>query len=700
MATLNKISLYISLISIFFLLCFHQPSIANQSQMNEQPVRDQDYLNSLNERIDRLITRGEMDSVQIFIDEALQLARLLNDRDGEAHAFVNLGNYYLDRLMPDSALVSIEEPYSRLSDTSKGLELGNAVANAYLRKGDPARSLLIQQELLERARISNNQRMIAGISHNMGINYASLGDYTSAIDSYLGSLQMAEEMADTSIMIVTLDNLGGLNSTTGNLELAERYISDALELAIAIGNVRNQLTSHLNLAIVNNQTENYSAAEQNLLRVIEIANQMGIQFSVIQAYNNLGDTYRGMGDYERSLGMYEESLRMSRENNITPGVYFNLLGLARLYDEMGDLNRSIEFYEDAREYASFFPTTEQLIPVLNSLAELYAQIGDTTLAFSALSRYSAIQDSLSQTERDQAVSRQEVLLGLRVERETREIAEEALLQERRSNFIITTLLFVLLVILAGLIFLFVKKHKANKLLRVRTEELAKANQDKDKLLSLLSHDLRTPLSGLQGVIELIRYSHIDKNELKTSLDHIDATLQKEINTLTNYLQWAKNQKFGIKVQLESVNLFDLVKDVIDESIKIAQKKGVTIQNRLPEDLTVLADSQMTTIILRNLLSNAIKYTRGDDQILLDATIDQENNSVTLKVKDHGMGINPKIKDHIFETFHSSEEGTDGETGTGLGLSICKEFAEKQNIGIHFESEQGKGTTFYITFKIS
>lgn len=679
-------------------MLFFQPSIhAFQSQSVEQlHERDLDYLHSLNERIERLIVRGELDSVQIFVDEALQLSRLLNNRDAEAKAYVQLGNYYLDRLLPDSVIINLEEPYSRLSDTSAGIELGNALATAYARNNDQATSLLLQQELLDRALEENNQRLVAGLSQNMAVNYVALGDHSTAIDHYLNTLEMAEEMADTSIMIVVLDNLGNLNRDAGNLDLAEKYISEALDLAMNAGNVRNQLTSHLNLALVYNRTGQYEEAESNLLRVIEIANQLGNQFSVIQAYFNLGDTYAGKGDYDRAMEMYEESLEMSRQDSVMPGIYYNQKGIAELYREQGLIDESIEQFESVVEYANMFPTTEQLIPVLKNLSELHAQNGDTDQAYSYLSRYSTLQDSLSQTERDQAVARQEVLLGLRVERETREIAEEALIQEQKSKYIITLLLFALLIILIGLIILFVNKLRANKLLKRKTEELAKVNEDKDKLLSLLSHDLRAPITSLQGIVELIRSNLIEGKELNEALDHIDANLQKEYNTLTNYLQWAKNQKYGIEAKIESVSLAEIANSILDDSNKIAQNKGVSIVNRIPENLNIQADRQMTSVILRNLVSNAIKYTHKNDEVVLNAFVNDDE--VTISVKDNGMGIDPDLKNHIFESFNSSQIGTGNEIGTGLGLSICKEFAEKQNAGIHFETETGRGTTFYVTFK--
>lgn len=658
--------------------------------------KDQQYLDSLNKRIDTLITTGKMDSVQIFIDEALLLADLLNDREGEATAYVHLGNYFLDRLMPDSVIVNLEEPYKRLYDTSAGLRMGNAIATAHARNNDPAFSLLIQEDLLERALREENRRMYAGITQNMGNNYSSLGDLESAIDHFLISLEMGEELADTSIMIVVLDNLGNLNRDAGNLELAENYISKALELAQIKGNVRNQLTSHLNLGIVYNRTGDYEQAEYHFKRVIEIGNQLGNVFSKVQALYNMGEMYANMGNYTQALETYEESLNMSRDLNIQMGMFYNQGGIASVYDELNDLERSIQYYENAVELAETFPSNEQLITVLKNLSDVYAKSGDITSAYSLLQRYSTLQDSLRQTEREEALAKQEVLLGLRTERETREITESALRKEQQGKFIITLLLIALSVILVGLIILIVNKLKANKLLEKRKEELSKANEDKDRLLSLLSHDLRTPISSLMGIVHLIRSNLINREELNRALDQIDANLQKEINTLTNYLQWAKNQKDGIKAKIEPINVTEISQKVVNESRKIAKNKGVLIENNLPESLIIDGDRLMISVILRNLVSNAVKYTKKGEKVSLDVI--EKDTEISLSVKDNGLGIPTDKQNQIFEAFHMSYEGTNGEIGTGLGLSICKEFADKQNADIHFESEPGKGTTFYLTFR--
>ena len=189
---------------------------------SETVDKDIDYLKALNERTGDLITAGEMDSVRILVDEALLLSRLFNDIEEEAKAYVNMGYYYFDRNLPDSVFYYISEPYERLKSTSNGLFLGNIIANAHSRTNNPTAALILQEELLARATEEENTYFIAGITQNMGLNYKNMGDLNSGIEHYLISLEMAEEMADSSLLAVILDNLGNMNTDLGNLDLAER----------------------------------------------------------------------------------------------------------------------------------------------------------------------------------------------------------------------------------------------------------------------------------------------------------------------------------------------------------------------------------------------------------------------------------------------------------------------------------------------
>ena len=664
---------------------------------SEIVTKDLDYLQSLNERTDELITSGEMDSVRVMIDEALLLADMFEDQEQEAKAYVNLGSYFLNRNLPDSVFQNITEPYERLKNTSHGLRLGNIIANAHARSNNPTASLILQEELLARATAEENTYFIAGITKNMGNNYRTIGDMNTAIEHYLISLEMAEELADSTLLGVILDNLGRMNTDLDNLDIAETYISQALEIAISLGNLRNQLTSHLNLGIVQNRLEKYEESEVNFLRVIEISEQLGNIQGRVQGLYNLGDLYKNMGDYDKALMMFEESLNLGDEYNILIARYYNQRGKADVFSAQNDFERAITIYEEVFQIAEELSASDLIIHSNQNLYETYVKSGDTLNAYPYLQRYSEMQDSLHALEQDQAIARQEVLLGLRTERETRELTENALVQEQEARMIITVLLILLLVILAGLSVLVYSKIRDNKLLETRARELSRANEDKDQLLSVLSHDLRTPITSIQGVIQLIRSNLIGEAELNSALNQIDVKLQREMNTLTNYLQWAKNQKDGFNPSMIDIDLAKINSEIVSDLEKVAKNKNITIENHLPEPSMIFADKQMVSVILRNLISNALKYAPNSGRVVLGFA--HQNQHAVFSVKDNGDGISLEDQARIFEPFHTSAVGTDGEAGTGLGLAICKDFAEKQGAEIYFESIPEKGTTFFVKFKV-
>lgn len=656
-----------------------------------------EYLKILNGRTNDLILSGEMDSIRMMVDEAVLLSEALNDREEETKAYINLGTYFLNRNLPDSVFQYLTEPYNRLKDTSNGLRLGNLIANAHARSDNPSASLILQSELLERATAEENTYFIAGITQNMGNNYGSIGDLNAAIEHYLISLEMAEELSDSTLLAVILDNLGRLNTDLGNLDIAETNISQALDVAKSIGNLRNQLTSHLNLGIVQNRLEKYDDSEKNFNRVIEISEQLGNVQGKVQGLHNLGDLYKNMGDFEMALIKFEESTLLGDEYNIPIARYYNQRGKADVYAAQNDFATSIDLYEESLQIAEEFSSADMIMPSIKGLYETYSRSGDTLTAYPYLMRYSEMQDSLNALEQEQAVASQEVLLGLRTERETRELTERALVQEQQGRRIITSLFILLLFILAGLLILIFIKIRDNKLLKKQKQELIKVNEDKGQLLSVLSHDLRTPITSIQGVIQLIRSNLIGEDELHSALNQIDVKLQKEMNTLTNYLQWAKNQKDGLTPKLTTVDLKMIQSDILSDFEKVARDKNITIENHLPETALIYADKQMVYVILRNLISNALKYTPKSGKVVFNFI--HINGRAVFSVKDNGDGIPPKNHDHIFDPFHTSNLGTDGEAGTGLGLSICQDFAEIQEASIDFESEIGKGTTFFVAFKL-
>jgi signal transduction histidine kinase len=635
------------------------------------------------------------DSVKAMIDEALNLAVLLNDVEGEAHAIKNLASYHLDRGRPSSVIELLEDDFEKYLPTDHAVQIGNLLGTAYNRVGNYRESLEIYTQMRDLAEEMGEERMVMGITQNLGNTYSSLGDIPEAVNSYLTSLELAEEARDTLVIAVVLDNLASVNEKDENYELAEEYLLRALDLNKKINNRRNQITNHMSFGILYKNWGKYDLAEENFSKVLEISEELDNTISEIQGLYNFGLLYDEMGEYDKAIEMFEQSLAMSREFGIGIGAYYNQNGLANVYVDLGNNEEAVELFEEALSIAESVGAQDLIRETVNSLHQTYEKMGDTLRAYPYLKRYMAMRDSLAETERENALARQEVELGLRLERENRELAEEAFRAEERNLKITISLLAILLVVLMITIWLYRNKKQMNSKLRNQTEELMGVNKEKDKLLSVLSHDLRSPLSNIKGVVYLIRENVLKGKDINKALDEIDAKLQNGINTLTNYLQWAQSQRQGIEAEIEAVDIQQTVQNVQEEFSMAARNKNVIILNNVRENSRVLGDPHLMSVVLRNLISNAVKFvpTDGSGKVILES--EESKNEVLIRVIDNGEGIPENQKKNIFKAFMPGSKDSGGERGTGLGLSICKDLIEKQGGSIHFESTPGEGTTFTL-----
>ncbi len=228
-------------------------------------------------------------------------------------------------------------------------------------------------------------------------------------------------------------------------------------------------------------------------------------------------------------------------------------------------------------------------------------------------------------------------------------------------------------------------------------ELEQVNASKDKLFSIISHDLRSPISSLIMTTELLinYYDRFDRSSLEAKLKQ-NLTASKQIyNLFDNLLSWAKSQLGKIEFEPERIDFFDVLKDVFPLMQLQAENKKIEILFDRYQHAEVYADKAMLETILRNLISNAIKFTSGDGKV--EIKCEQTNGSFEISVNDTGIGMKQEDIDKLFRIdVHHTSVGTDKEKGTGLGLILSKEFVEKNNGKIWVESQFGKGATFKFT----
>lgn len=238
-------------------------------------------------------------------------------------------------------------------------------------------------------------------------------------------------------------------------------------------------------------------------------------------------------------------------------------------------------------------------------------------------------------------------------------------------------------------------------IRRSEQELKALNATKDKLFSIIGHDLRGPISGFKSLIEYM-ISGYDLTDIK-SLEEILQDIQKSANStydlLENLLTWAKSQSQEIVCVHEEIKLKEIVLKINDLFASVTKDKNIQIIDNISDNIYVIADKNMLQTVLRNLISNAIKFTPNGKQIEISATKNEVEHIIT--IKDQGIGIKQENLYKLFNnTAHLSTFGTNNEKGSGLGLLLCKEFVEKCNGKIWAETEWGIGSSFNFTVPIT
>ena len=279
------------------------------------------------------------------------------------------------------------------------------------------------------------------------------------------------------------------------------------------------------------------------------------------------------------------------------------------------------------------------------------------------------------------------------------VAQES--RRNRSIIIIQRWLVIFLSIFTiWLIFLLRANLKSKKKIRKLyadleqyNKKLEELNTNKDKYLSIISHDLRAPLGSIKELLQIYidEEDMPDKDQLKVlyaEVDHTNALLE-------DLLSWSKIQFEKQKLFFETVRVDNIVDEILSTLMIIIHKKRIHIDVKIAPDIVVYADKNMIKMIIRNLTSNALKFTRKDGSVHITAAM-TENKMVKLHVKDTGVGIASERLKSIFDPLKvMSTPGTENEIGTGLGLVLCHEFVKLNKGTINIDSQQGVGTNITV-----
>lgn len=232
------------------------------------------------------------------------------------------------------------------------------------------------------------------------------------------------------------------------------------------------------------------------------------------------------------------------------------------------------------------------------------------------------------------------------------------------------------------------------LLEEQTLQLVELNAVKNRLFSVVSHDLKTPIYSLRNLFKGMHDNDLPATEIKLYVPEILTDLNYTIGLMENLLHWAKSQMQGDNINQQLIDIGDLMNDVKHMLRLQAENKKIYVNTKADKPIYIYADKDMMNLVLLNLLSNAIKFTPQNGEVSLSALVKDE--TVEVHVQDTGKGISSDNIQKLFSNNYFTTKGTANESGTGLGLMLCKEFLNKNGGEIFVESEEGKGSRFTFT----
>ncbi|UKJ05817.1 sensor histidine kinase [Solitalea lacus] len=239
--------------------------------------------------------------------------------------------------------------------------------------------------------------------------------------------------------------------------------------------------------------------------------------------------------------------------------------------------------------------------------------------------------------------------------------------------------------------------KQNELISTQYKKLENQDLIKIKVFSIISHDLRGPLTSLQGLLNLFNDRLIGTEEFKDLSAEVTERVGQNLQLLDNLLYWSNSQMLGLKVDATEISLSSLMDEFLHLLRPEVESKHITIENSVGNNLIAYADINMIKVVIRNLLSNAIKFTRPFGRIKISGRID--NKAIIFSVEDNGVGISHENQMKLFSMDHFSTKGTANEIGTGLGLILCKDFVERNGGKIWTISDLGKGSVFSFSLPL-
>ena len=621
---------------------------------------------------------------------------------------------------------------------------------------ETSRALQFIEETERLSKSLNYIKGLAEINYYKALIYTDKNDYFNAIDNYNKSKQFFRQINDTLGVAKINNSLGLIEIKRGNYNtglelslsaikifenknmrrdlslaynnLAEAYfnteqVDKALEFNFKALNMREQLKdsfgmkiSNKNIAMLYSMRKEYRKSIEYYEKVLELLNPKKDQALRGEILPRIGDQYLQFREFDKAAGYLDEGLEYNRSIDNKEGIFQTL-------NSIGDLNLKLKKTKlaesqilEAKQLAKNSSDKHQILKNYRLLVRLDSMQNQFQSAFKWQSEYYRLKEELEKQEQPKIPVNTDLIKeeGLNETNGNNDYsssnlstAEENQLQKLKIISYILVAAFI--TVLTVLLLIYLKRKNTikyteeleakneqiqlqNEAILAQTQHLEEINKSKDRLFSIVSHDLKDSISSIKGFLDLLREDSISREEFTELIPELSDHANNASLLLYNLLNWSKSQMQNLEPNPELFNIQEVFHNKMSlVEPKIEQKRIVLIDESQRD--FVFADKSMIEIVIQNLITNAVKFSKVGD-IITVSNYDQNGKSL-ICVEDTGVGMSKEVLNKLFKGSGYTTVGTKNEKGTGLGLTICKELVELNKGRIWAESTPNVGSKFYV-----
>jgi len=593
-------------------------------------------------------------------------------------------------------------------------------------------------------------------------NYILTGELDSAEIFANKNIELRLKLKDTAALGHAYNALGVIYWKKGDLLNAHLSYTKAEYFCIAGKDTSILLLTLNNLGLVFQRLKYYQRAEEYMQRGLVFAKQKQDYYGTAYTFRRLADLYLEINQFDKAKMFLDYSLeyyKLAKRDLLLTDVYY-LYG--KLYQSDLNFKEALKYYNMGlnnkdkildKFVIALLLTKRSEIYLIDKKYDLALKDAEEALEISSGNRYSVIQrdnyfnlykinkalknfekavDYLEKYNQLKEKILNENIVNLINERDIKSSIEKSTEISRRlkkENELQKTIIdnnkkiydfYRYLALIIGISFIVIsyqlyKVRKLNKEIKIKNQnllsvndelveknsQLALANDTKHKLFSIIAHDLKNPFFSIIGFATIIK-EHAEKSGLQEIKEHADILLfssQSLVDMIDNLSKWARLQQESITPNYTNFNVVDEINSIINQNNLNVKLKEITIETEFNIDTAINADKEMTKTIIRNLFSNSIKFTPNGGSIFIGCK--KENGNLVLSVKDSGRGISEDvIKAILNDDKINSVKGTNNEKGSGIGLKVCKDFIAAQKGSLAINGNLGKGAEFIVTLPLN